>query len=628
MLGLAELARAGTALDERSIDHLHRLVAAWAPLADLSFADLLLYVPCTGAEDIPGALAAGPDMAARAAVQTGADGAAVQTGADGAAVQTGVDGAAVQTGADGAAVQTGVDGAAVQTGVDGAAVQTGADGAAAGGPSILAHAGALTAGGAGDGFVVLAHVRATTGPTVHIVDPVGARVRASACTWLRKAMADGSAGEAEIVEPGPRPVVGDDDVVEEQISLPVSDRRRVVDYVPVRCDGEPIAVLAREAALAPIRHDSPLETIYRGLYGRFALMIADGAFPYDRVEQMGEFREPRVSDGVMVHDREGRITYASPNASSALHRLGVVQTVLGCRLRDFDLDDTVIRRSFWRRRSTVAEFEAEPQTTVVLRAYPLMADNRITGAVALLRDVSELRHRDRLLVSKDATIREIHHRVKNNLQTVSSLLQLQARRLASAEAKAAVESSVRRISSIAMVHEHLSLDTTTAVDFDGIVRPLVRMVEEGLAASERPPAIRVEGTVGEIDGEVAMPLAVVLVELVQNAYQHASSAPRRSGGTGSGPGVAPKAAGPPELVAVRLGRTAGTVTMSVTDRGPGVPDGFSLDRDAGLGLTIVRTFVVHHLGGSISIRSASTQAPRGTVVDVAVPRQPATVPLG
>ena len=80
----------------------------------------------------------------------------------------------------------------------------------------------------------------------------------------------------------------------------------------------------------------------------------------------------------------------------------------------------------------------------------------MTGAVVLLRDVSDLRRRDRLLVSKDATIREIHHRVKNNLQTISSLLRLHGRRLESHEARAALEESVRRIRSIALVHETLS----------------------------------------------------------------------------------------------------------------------------------------------------------------------------
>ena len=259
----------------------------------------------------------------------------------------------------------------------------------------------------------------------------------------------------------------------------------------------------------------------------------------------------------------------------------------------------------------MAEFTAGSMIVVVLRAYPMVAEDRITGAVAMLRDVSELRHHDRLLLSKDATIREIHHRVKNNLQTVSSLLQLQARRLGSAEAKAAVESSVRRVSSIAMVHEHLALDTTSELDFDEIVGPLVRLVEEGLAPAERPLKIQVEGTVGEIEGETAMPLAVVLVELVQNAFQHAAPP-----------------AGPAEMVEVLLARTATTLTMRITDDGAGVGEGFSLDRDAGLGLTIVRTFVVHDLGGSITIKAASTDAPRGTVIEVTVPRRSVPPPVG
>ena len=274
-----------------------------------------------------------------------------------------------------------------------------------------------TASSADGDFVVLAHARANTGPTIHLVDPVGTLVQGPASAWLRAAIDNGEAGEAEIAEAGTHSVIGDDTVVEEG-SLALRDRRRVADYVPVRCGDVPVAVLSREAAPAPIRHENPLETIYRGLYGRFAQMIADGSFPYDWVERVGEFREPRVGDGVMVLDREGRITYASPNARSALHRLGVMRPVPGCRLGDLRLDDTVIRRSFWRRRSTVAEFTAGQGIVVVMRAYPLVANDRVSGAVALLRDVSELRHHDRLLLSKDATIREIHHRVKNNLQTV------------------------------------------------------------------------------------------------------------------------------------------------------------------------------------------------------------------
>ena len=191
--------------------------------------------------------------------------------------------------------------------------------AAAEGPSAPATAAATAAEG---DFVVLAHARCNTGPTVYPVDPVGTLLRGSSEPWLHAAISEGAAGEAEIADSS-RFALGDDAVVDEEGTLPLRDRRRVVDYVPVRCDGEPVAVLAREAAPAPIRHENPLETIYRGVYTRFAEMIATGAFPYDRMERVGEFREPRVGDGVILFDREGRISYASPNARSAMQRLGV-----------------------------------------------------------------------------------------------------------------------------------------------------------------------------------------------------------------------------------------------------------------------------------------------------------------
>src|SRR3546814_12726018 len=99
------------------------------------------------------------------------------------------------------------------------------------------------------------------------------------------------------------------------------------------------------------------------------------------------------------------------------------------------------------------EVEHGGEVTVLIRCIPLIDHGIVSGAVVLTRDISDLRRRDRLLLSKDATIREIHHRVKNNLQTISSLLRLQARRFASPEAKLAIEEPVRRIRSIARVHE-------------------------------------------------------------------------------------------------------------------------------------------------------------------------------
>jgi two-component sensor histidine kinase len=246
------------------------------------------------------------------------------------------------------------------------------------------------------------------------------------------------------------------------------------------------------------------------------------------------------------------------------------------------------------------ELERGPEVTVVLRCIPLLADGTVNGAVVLLRDISELRRRDRLLLSKDATIREIHHRVKNNLQTISSLLRLQGRRLASPEAKAAIDDSVRRVRSIALVHEILSREAGEDVPFLDIVHDLTRMAEEAFADPERPIRCKVDGDPGAVPASVATPLAVVLNELLQNAANHAFPADE-GGGT----------------VVLSLRREGPELVVEVIDDGEGLPDGFDLEAAGGLGLSIVRTLVRSELAGTMEMHPADGS--RGTVVRIVVP---------
>src|SRR5699024_11467842 len=95
-------------------------------------------------------------------------------------------------------------------------------------------------------------------------------------------------------------------------------------------------------------------------------------------------------------------------------------------------------------RSMRIEAEARG-ATVLFRALPLHPRGQSAGALVLVRDVTEVKRRDRALLSKDATIREIHHRVKNNLQTVAALLRLQGRRTSSQQGRRALGESVRRV---------------------------------------------------------------------------------------------------------------------------------------------------------------------------------------
>jgi two-component sensor histidine kinase len=156
---------------------------------------------------------------------------------------------------------------------------------------------------------------------------------------------------------------------------------------------------------------------------------------------------------------------------------------------------------------------------------------------------------------------------------------------------------VRRIRSIALVHDMLSRDAGEEVPFVDILRPLVRMVEDGLVSPEQKVEFSVEGDAGIVPAEVATPLAVVLNELLQNAVDHAF-------GTGGG------------RVVVQVATESDRIDLAVRDDGRGLPDGFSFESATGLGLSIVRALVVSDLGGSIS---ASSPTGSGTLVSLSVP---------
>jgi two-component sensor histidine kinase len=220
---------------------------------------------------------------------------------------------------------------------------------------------------------------------------------------------------------------------------------------------------------------------------------------------------------------------------------------------------------------------------VHLRAIPLIVTGQRTGALVLVRDVTELRHRERELLTKDATIREIHHRVKNNLQTVAALLRLQARRVQAPEARDALAEAVRRVGSIAVVHETLSHASEEIVDFDDIAGRVIMMAGE-VSAAEVPIAPVIKGSFGLLSASMATPLAMVLAELLQNALQH---------------GLAHSAG--PALLEVSAIRESERLCVTVADNGAGLPEGFDPEATTSLGLQIVRTLVVGELGGRLRI---------------------------
>jgi two-component system, sensor histidine kinase PdtaS len=360
------------------------------------------------------------------------------------------------------------------------------------------------------------------------------------------------------------------------------------ETIPVVSYGQVIAVIERSTNLSSARTPSRLDLAYLRAADDLTQMVAAGMFPAPGEEPM-LVRSPRVGDGLLRLSRSGKVTYASPNGMSAYRRLGLTADLVGKQLGPVTArlssnrearDDSLMVAASGRVH---AETELEANGSVVqLRTIPLIVDGERAGALILLRDVTELRHRERELLSKDATIREIHHRVKNNLQTVAALLRLQARRLSGPEARAALEEAVRRVGSIAMVHETLSHVPDEIVDFDDIAGRVAMMAAE-VAAPEVRVTPTLTGEFGLVPALVATPLALVLTELLQNALQH---------------GLSQVANGCLEVCARRA---PGLLTVIVSDNGVGLPAGFDLDSSTSLGLQIVRTLVLTELDGQLEI---------------------------
>ncbi|MBW8825174.1 MAG: histidine kinase N-terminal domain-containing protein [Acidobacteria bacterium] len=433
-----------------------------------------------------------------------------------------------------------------------------------------------------DHHVVVGQVRPTTNQTVYRQDLVGEVFLPQERPLVAEAWATGARTQGEASR------------------NPSGERIRVL-CIPVRCRGEVIGVVSRESATTIGRQPGELERTYLRVFDCFADMIEAGTFPFAADDPAGE-ESPRVGDGTLVLDADGRVEYASPNAVSALHKVGLHANAEGMRLGELGLEEVGILSAMAMGAPVTEEIERGQDVSVLLRCLPMLDGGKVIGALVLLRDVSELRRRDRLLNTMDATIREIHHRVKNNLQTISSLLGLQGRRLSSPEAKAALEESVRRIRSIALVHETLSRETGDDVSFNEIVRPLVRMVEESLLSPERPVRVTVEGDAGSLPASVATPLAVVLTELVQNAVDHGYPEGSGDGADGS--------------VVVSLHNDGEELALCVSDEGVGLAPGFRLEDATGLGLSIVRSLVISQIEGSIEMRANPAG---GTVVEVRVP---------
>jgi len=428
------------------------------------------------------------------------------------------------------------------------------------------------------GHIAVAHIRPTTSSTVFSNDVIGDEV-----LWGARPNIDEALSTGDIIRNTEPEHVGEILIKEETI--------------PVFFQGQVIAVISRHRNAEHMRSPGKLELNYREIANHLYQMVAEGNFPYQSAGSLFE-PVPRVGDGLIRLDVNGAISFASPNAKSAFSRMGWNGELEGRNLGE--VAEQVVTASpnaheeGVRTRlngKTLRRVEIDNQgATIDLLVLPLIQGTDRIGSIVLLQNVTELRRRDRELVTKDATIREIHHRVKNNLQTVSALLRLQSRRIDDPAAAAALDEAVRRIASIALVHETLSNSTENTVAFDEV---LTSLVTHALELSPRMGQLSIErkGQLGSLESRIATPLSLVVTELMHNALEHGL----HESGT---------------RLTIELQRYSNEGLITISDDGVGLPEGFDLSTSANLGLQIVRTLIENELKGELKLESTTqgTQA--------------------
>ena len=419
------------------------------------------------------------------------------------------------------------------------------------------------------GYVAVAHIRPTTAATVFPQDVLGDEI-----VWGSRPRIDQALSGAEIVRDAQPEKLGELLIKEETI--------------PVIFQDQVIAIISRHRNAELMRQPSRLELNYREVAHNVYRMVAEGTFPYTEHSELFD-SSVRVGDGLIRLDVNGAIIYTSPNAKSAFNRIGWAGELDGNVLGEIARKVSQVKREAHEEAIEVSlsgkslrRVEIENSGgTIDLLVLPLLAGGDRIGAIVLLQNVTELRRRERELVTKDATIREIHHRVKNNLQTVSALLRLQSRRIEDPAASAALNEAVRRIASIALVHETLSSSAEASVAFDDV---LDRLVAHALDLSPRMGELKIArtGELGSLDPRIATPLSLIVTELIHNALEH---------------GLAESGAN----LTVEVSRLEDSAQIIIFDDGVGLPDGFTILESANLGLQIVRTLTENELKGSIKL---------------------------
>ena len=296
-----------------------------------------------------------------------------------------------------------------------------------------------------------------------------------------------------------------------------------------------------------------------------------------------------VNDAIVLFSKEGHAIYANPVAKNLYQSLGYQDNIIGMDFENLALGSSTFERI--RNSEYMEDQEISISGFDLNIQYSSMDHNQEQkGIVMLVKDITYLKTKEKEIILKSVALREIHHRVKNNLQTVASLLRLQSRRVRSKKVKKMFRETINRILSIALTHEILAQSGVDEVDIKEIITRIVKNTVFYGTSTELTIYKAIEGDSFTLSSDKATAVALVVNELLQNCIDHAFVG-RREGS-----------------IHVNIDRGTAYSVITIKDDGNGF-DPKKIKQES-LGINIVKSMVRDKLEGSLYIAPTN----QGTVV--------------
>jgi two-component sensor histidine kinase len=353
--------------------------------------------------------------------------------------------------------------------------------------------------------------------------------------------------------------------------------------------GRPIAVLQIETNMIAWERHRRRHQSFRSAVGWLQEMTLRGELACaQRLSPFGEW------DGVLFVDHEYRIRYLSGIANNLYRRLNYLKELQGEHIGDLNTKDELLVRlaletcdcqehevlegsRYWNRKVV-------PILSYETGRWPFVAKTSkamLRGALIMVHDETEEREKAVELHVKTTMIKEVHHRVKNNLQTVASILRMQSRRAENPEVQLQLNEAVNRVLAVAVIHEFLSHDDDQAINIRDVCQRIVTQTQRAAVLPDKQITLRVQGPAIYLPSQQATACALVANELLLNSLEHAFNGRERG------------------TVLMQLADEGDQVVLEVIDDGVGLLEAAEREPSGSLGLTIVRTLVEGDLKGQL-----------------------------